>query len=88
MKEDMGISTMSNFDKLFNNILIDKLNVSQDAIMPDAHFTGDLGADSLDMVEIILEFEIAFKIVIPDDEAEGIITVGDAKAFIKKMINE
>lgn len=79
---------MSNFDSIFNNILIDKLNVSQDAILPEAHFSNDLGADSLDVVEIILEFELAFKIVIPDDEADSIITVGDAKSFIKKLIHE
>lgn len=88
MKEDMDISVISNFDNIFNNILIDKLNISQDAILPEAHFANDLGADSLDMVEIILDFEIAFKIIIPDDEVESIITVGDAKTFIKKLIHE
>ena len=64
-------------------IIVDKLSVEEDKITPEASFTTDLGADSLDTVELIMEFEKEFGISIPDDQAEKITTVGDAVAYIE-----
>ena len=64
-------------------IIVDKLGVDESQVKPEASFTNDLGADSLDTVELIMEFEKAFGISIPDDQAEKISTVGDAIAYIE-----
>ena len=64
-------------------IIVDKLNVEESAVSNEASFTNHLGADSLDTVELIMEFEKQFNISIPDDKAEGIQTVGDAIAYIE-----
>ena len=65
-------------------IIVDKLSVEEDKITPAASFTTDLGADSLDTVELIMEFEKEFDITIPDAEAEKISTVGDAISYIEE----
>ena len=65
-------------------IIVDKLNVEESEVSNEASFTNDLGADSLDTVELIMEFEKQFNISIPDDKAEGIQTVGDAISFLEK----
>ena len=65
-------------------IIVDKLGVDDAEVTPEASFTNDLGADSLDTVELIMEFEKEFDIQIPDDQAEAIATVGDAISFIEK----
>ncbi len=64
-------------------IIVDKLGVDEKQVTESASFTTDLGADSLDTVELIMEFEKEFGIQIPDDKAEGIQTVGDAIAYIE-----
>ncbi|MGN0211621.1 MAG: acyl carrier protein [Muribaculaceae bacterium] len=64
-------------------IIVDKLGVSETEVKPEATFAQDLGADSLDTVELIMEFEKEFGITIPDDKAEGITTVGDAISYIE-----
>ncbi|MBO4641356.1 MAG: acyl carrier protein [Bacteroidaceae bacterium] len=64
-------------------IIVDKLGVDEAEVTPEASFTNDLGADSLDTVELIMEFEKAFEITIPDDQAEKIGTVADAIAYIE-----
>ncbi len=64
-------------------IIVDKLGVDEKEVTPTASFTNDLGADSLDTVELIMEFEKEFNIAIPDDQAEKIGTVGDAIAYIE-----
>jgi acyl carrier protein len=80
---------MKDFKDRFNKLLIDKLGVNQEDIKPNAKFTEDLGADSLDMVELIMEFESEFQITIPDEDAEGISTVGDAETYlVQKMSND
>ena len=76
---------MSTFDKV-KDVIIDKLGVEEDTIKPEAHFVNDLGADSLDTVELIMEFEKEFDIQIPDDKAENIATVKDAISFIEATI--
>ena len=67
-------------------IIVDKLGVDESEVTNDASLTNDLGADSLDTVELIMELEKEFDIQIPDDEAEGIVTVGDAISFVEKAI--
>jgi acyl carrier protein len=64
-------------------IIVDKLGVDENEVVPTASFTNDLGADSLDTVELIMEFEREFDIQIPDDQAEKIETVGQAIQFIE-----
>ena len=64
-------------------IVVDKLGVEESQVTPEASFTGDLGADSLDTIELIMEIEKEFGISIPDDQAEKITTVGDAIAHIE-----
>jgi len=66
-------------------IIVDKLGVEESEVVPTASFTNDLGADSLDTVELIMEFEKEFGISIPDEEAEKISTVGDAIAHIEAI---
>ena len=63
--------------------IVDKLGVEESEVTPEASFTNDLGADSLDTVELIMEFEKEFGITIPDDQAEKIGTVGDAVSYIE-----
>lgn len=65
-------------------IIVDKLGVAESEVTNEASFTNDLGADSLDTVELIMEFEKEFNIAIPDDQAETIQTVGDAISYIEK----
>jgi acyl carrier protein len=64
-------------------IIVDKLGVEESEVTHEASFTNDLGADSLDTVELIMEFEKEFNIAIPDDQAETIQTVGDAVSYIE-----
>ena len=74
---------MSTFNKV-KDVIIDKLGVEEKSIKSEAHFVDDLGADSLDTVELIMEFEEEFGIEIPDDDAEKITTVGSAVEYIEK----
>jgi len=73
---------MSDISAKVKAIIVDKLGVDESEVTPDASFTNDLGADSLDTVELIMEFEKEFNIAIPDDQAEKIGTVGDAINYI------
>lgn len=74
---------MSDITTKVKAIIVDKLGVDEKEVTPTASFTNDLGADSLDTVELIMEFEKEFNIAIPDDQAEKIGTVGDAIAYIE-----
>ena len=74
---------MSDIAKKVTTIIVDKLGVDEKEVTPTASFTNDLGADSLDTVELIMEFEKEFSIAIPDDQAEKISTVGDAISYIE-----
>lgn len=65
-------------------IIVDKLGCDEAQVLPAASFTADLGADSLDIVELVMEFENQFGLSIPDDKAEQIQTVGDAISFIEQ----
>ncbi len=66
------------------NIITDKLGVDESEVTRDANFTNDLGADSLDTVELIMEFEKEFDISIPDEDAEDIATVGNAIDYLEE----
>ena len=74
---------MSDIATKVKAIIVDKLGVDEAEVTPEASFTNDLGADSLDTVELIMEFEKEFDIQIPDDQAEAISTVGDAVKYIE-----
>lgn len=75
---------MSDISSRVKAIIVDKLGVDENEVVPEASFTNDLGADSLDTVELIMEFEKEFDIQIPDDQAEKIVSVGQAIEFIEK----
>jgi|TARA_X000001036_G_C20269754_1_gene639782 acyl carrier protein len=77
---------MSDHENKINSIIIDKLGVDENKITASAHFIEDLGADSLDTVELIMQFEEDFGIEIPDEDAEKILTVQDAYSYISKNI--
>ena len=68
-------------------IIVDKLGVDEGEVTLEASFTNDLGADSLDTVELIMEFEKEFNIAIPDDQAENIATVGEAVKYIQEHVS-
>ena len=77
------IKNMSDIAARVKAIIVDKLGVDEKEVTPEASFTNDLGADSLDTVELIMEFEKEFNIAIPDDQAEKIGTVGEAVSYIE-----
>ena len=77
---------MSNIAERVKKIIVDKLGVEESQVTPEAGFTNDLGADSLDTVELIMEFEKEFNISIPDEQAETIGTVGQAIDYLEKTI--
>jgi acyl carrier protein len=77
---------MSEIESKVKAIIVDKLGVDESEVKPEASFTNDLGADSLDTVELIMEFEKAFGISIPDDQAEKISTVGQAIEYIEANV--
>ena len=74
---------MSEIESKVVAIIVDKLGVDEGDVKTEASFTNDLGADSLDTVELIMEFEKEFGVNIPDDQAEKIATVGDAISYIE-----
>ena len=75
---------MATIAQQVQEIIADKLNVEMSEITTESHFINDLGADSLDTVELIMEFEMAFDIAIPDEDAEKITTVQEAIDYIEK----
>jgi len=79
---------MSNIAERVNKIIVDKLGVDESEITKEASFTNDLGADSLDTVELIMEFEKEFDLSIPDEQAENITTVGQAVEYLESQIQD
>lgn len=75
---------MSSIADKVAEIVSEQLNVAKDKVSPETSFVNDLGADSLDQVELVMEFEDAFGISIPDEDAEKIKTVGDAIRYIEE----
>jgi len=83
---NLKLEIMSDITNRVKAIIVDKLGVDESEITPAATFTNDLGADSLDTVELIMELEKEFAITIPDDQAEKIATVGDAIAYVEANV--
>jgi acyl carrier protein len=79
---------MSDIAAKVKAIIVDKLGVDESEVTNDASFTNDLGADSLDTVELIMEFEKEFDLAIPDDQAEKISTVGEAISHIEEAVKK
>jgi acyl carrier protein len=77
---------MSDIASRVKAIIVEKLGVDEGEVTLEASFTNDLGADSLDTVELIMEFEKEFNVAIPDDQAETISTVGQAIAYLEKNV--
>lgn len=77
---------MSEISEKVISIIVDKLGVEQSEVTNEASFTNDLGADSLDTVELIMEFEKEFNISIPDEQAENIATVGNAITYLEENV--
>lgn len=75
---------MSEVANRVKKIIVDKLGVDESEVTPEASFTNDLGADSLDTVELMMEFEKEFNISIPDDQAENIGSVGQAISYLEE----
>jgi acyl carrier protein len=74
---------MADIEAKVREIIVNKLGVESSQVTPEASFTNDLGADSLDTVELVMEFEKAFNLTIPDEDAEKISTVADAVKYIQ-----
>ena len=77
---------MADIEAKVKAIIVDKLGVDEAQVTPEASFSADLNADSLDTVELIMEFEKEFDITIPDDDTQKISTVGDAIAYVENLI--
>ena len=75
---------MSDIESKVKKIIVEKLGVDEAEVTTEASFTNDLGADSLDTVELIMEFEKEFNVSIPDDQAENIQTVGQAVSYLEE----
>lgn len=75
---------MASIEDKVKSIIVDQLGISEDDVKPEASFIDDLGADSLDIVELVMAMEEYFEIEIPDEEAENIKTVGDAIKYINE----
>ena len=79
---------MANIEEKVKQIIVDKLGVDESEVTADASFQNDLGADSLDTVELIMEFEKEFDISIPDEQAENIQTVGQAVTYLENSVEK
>ena len=79
---------MSDIAEKVKSIIVDKLGVEAKEVTNEASFTNDLGADSLDTVELIMEFEKEFNLSIPDDQAENIATVGQAISYLEENVKK
>ena len=79
---------MSEIESRVKSIIVEKFGVAESEVTTEASFTNDLGADSLDTVELIMEFEREFEINIPDNQAEKISTVGEAISFVEAALNK
>ena len=89
MYHQRGVELIMNSQEIFvkiKNIIIEQLQVSETAVTEEASFIDDLGADSLDLVELIMALEEEFGIEIPDGDAEKVVTVGDVVSYIKENV--
>jgi acyl carrier protein len=79
---------MSDIASKVKGIIVEKLGVDESEVTPEASFTNDLGADSLDTVELIMELEKEFNVSIPDEQAENITTVGQAISYLEEQVGK
>ena len=79
---------MENYEEKVREIIVEQLGVTPEQVVPEASFIDDLGADSLDTVELVMAFEDAFSVEIPDEDAEKLTRVGDAIDYLKKRLAE
>lgn len=79
---------MSDIASKVKGIIVEKLGVDESEVTPEASFTNDLGADSLDTVELIMELEKEFNVSIPDEQAENITTVGQAISYLEEQVGQ
>ena len=79
---------MSSIQERVNKIIVEKLGVQESEVTPEAVFTTDLGADSLDIVELIMDFEKEFNVSIPDEKADDIKTVGQATEYLQTILKQ
>ena len=77
---------MASVEEKVKEIVCEQLGISEDEVSPEKHFIDDLGADSLDIVELVMEFEKEFNIDIPDEDAEKLRTVGDAIGYLNQKM--
>jgi acyl carrier protein len=82
--QGIGTAKMSDVEERVKKIVVEHLGVEPEKVVDNANFIDDLGADSLDTVELVMAFEEEFGVEIPDDAAETIVTVGDAVRFLEK----
>ncbi len=75
----------ASIEEKVKNIIVEQLGVSEEQVKPEAKFIEDLGADSLDTVELVMAFEEEFDITVPDEDAEKLASVGDVYAYIEKQ---
>ncbi len=85
MGKEVGES-MATVEERVKKIIAEQLGVEEDEVVPEAHFVEDLGADSLDTVELVMALEEEFEIEIPDEDAEKLLTVGKALEYIKEKV--
>jgi len=83
LAEESGVSTSTIYDRL-KGIVTEQLGVDEEEVTPEASFVDDLNADSLDLVELIMSLEEEFGLEISDEDAEKILTVGDAASYIEE----
>jgi acyl carrier protein len=83
-----NVANLDNLEEQVMSIVSEQLSVSKDEVTLESNFIDDLKADSLDLVELVMEFEDEFGITVPDDDYEKIRTVGDAIAYIKEKASE
>ena len=88
LHEIFKTNRMSDISAKVKEIIVEKLGVDENEVTPEASFTNDLGADSLDTVELIMEFEKEFNVSIPDEQAENIQTVGEAVKYLEGELNK
>jgi acyl carrier protein len=84
--KNLNSKDMSDIASKVKSIIVEKLGVDESEVTPEASFTNDLGADSLDTVELIMELEKEFNVSIPDEQAENITTVGQAIGYLEEHV--
>ena len=80
------MDTKPNFEARLTDLIVEQLGIAREEVVPEASFIDDLGADSLDIVELVMAMEEAFNLEIPDEDAEKIQTIGDVLAYLREKL--